>query len=208
MEFVRSNQATATLTEAEWQEIHEVTLAAFAVHKNAGINMIACDITLSQLKEFIADCQIFLIKSGAHIVAYKAVKIERKGDEIYGNGRLDGVSPDAKRHGFGRLLQKDYEQWAMEQGCAYIMTDTSCKAKSAYGCHLAMGMKRWYYGHHASKNYLSIFFRKDMNETMPDVQRRMILLKSWIKVRMKYTTNGEYTWFYRIYKRLRAIIKW
>lgn len=199
MESVRSDQATATLTEAEWQEIHAVTLAAFAVHKNAGINMIACDITLPQLKAFLFDCQIFLIKSDGHIVAYKAVKIERKGDKIYGNGRLDGVSPDFKRHGFGRLLQQDYEQWAMEQGCAYIMTDTSCKAKSAYGYYLAMGMKRWYYGHHASKNYLTIFFRKDMNEKLPDFKRRIILLKSWIKVHLKFTTNGEYTLFYRLY---------
>lgn len=189
------------LSEADWNEIQHVTEAGFREHRKKGVNMALCDISLENLKFFLRDCQIFIIRDDDRIVAYRGGKLIKTEDSVYFMGQSVSVLPDYKGKGLGKRLHLELENFAKNAGCAYLVTDTSCKALSSQAYHIACGFKKWYFTHYTKRNYRSIVFRKELSGTYSVLRRWKALVTSWIRVHAKYRHDGSYTRLYSMYRR-------
>ena len=202
MTLVESCCSSADLSAEDWEEILTVTHAAFAEHAQKGINMAPCTNTMEQHKLFLNNCQIFLIREDKTLVAYKAGRVEKNGEQCYFQVQLTCVLPSYKGKGLGKKVHALLEQWAIEHNCQYLQTDTSCKAKSSLAYHHAIGFRNWYFCHFNKRNYNSIVLRKDLLSKYSESNRRFVLLLSWISLHAKFRSNGAPTLLYRLFKHL------
>lgn len=181
------------LTADEWQEILDITHAAFSEHRERGLHMKPCNVTLEEHQAFLEDCQVFQIKENNKLIAYKAGKIQTSGNHKFFQVRLTCVSPVHKGKGLGKKVHIMLEDWALAQGCVYLRTDTSCKAKSSYAYHHACGFEDWYFTHWRTTNYYSIVLRKELpaGKRMARRERYKSLFLSYITTHLFYDENGR-----------------
>jgi GNAT superfamily N-acetyltransferase len=198
--MIESSKAAADLTQEEWEEILAITHAAFAEHKENGLNMVPCDTTLENHKAFLYRCQLFIIRENGRIIAYKAGRIDKAGNQNFFQVQIACVLPENKGKGLGKKVHQLLEEYARTSGCAYLVTNTSCKATRSYAFHQSMGFKNWYYCHFEGKNYISIVLRKDLQNGLPG--RWKPLIRSWLSTHLKFHHDGSMTHLYRLYKKL------
>lgn len=189
----------AALTPSEWEEILELTHAAFAEHQARGLRMSPCSITLVEHQKFLESCQIFQIRHNGVLVAYKAGFVVHHKDSTYFQVRLTCVSPESKGKGLGKRVHRLLEDWAVNQGCRYLLTDTSCKAAGSRAYHRACGFEDWYFKHWPTTNYYTIVLRKELPEgrRMSRKMRYKSLIQSYISVHFRYKENGEERMLYK-----------
>lgn len=202
MKYTESTCYVDELSDDEWVQIWDVTCSAFVEHKVNGLNMTPCDITLEQLKKFLQGCRIFFVRDDERIVAYCAGRLRNNGVNNFLEAHLTSVHTEYKGKGLGKRLFLALENFAKNSGCLYLITDTSCKARSSQAYHISCGFKRWYYTHFHNKNYRSIVFRKDLKKIYPENKRILTLLRSWIATHLKYRHDGSSTLLYRAWRRL------
>ena len=192
------------LSPTQWEEILELTHAAFSEHLQRGICMFPCTASMEQYKEFLKDCQISAIRIDGKLVAYKAGVIMNHPDHTHLQMRAIGVHPSCKGQGLGKQVHRLLEAWAHKEGCAYMQTDTSCKAKSSRAFHRSCGFEDWFYVSHPTTNYYSIVMRKELPEgrRMSRMLRYTSLIRSYIRIHMLYKANGQERFLYRWKKRL------
>ena len=192
------------LEAEEWDEILKLTHAAFAEHLQKGICMFPCTASMEQYKEFLKDCQISMIRIDGKLAAYKAGFIMNHPDHTHLQMRATSVHPSYKGKGLGKKVHRLLEDWATKEGCAYMQTDTSCKAKSSQAYHHSCGFEDWYYVSHPTTNYYSIVMRKELPEgrKMSRKLRYSSLVRSFLTIHLLYKANGQERSLYKWLKRL------
>ena len=143
MDFEITTCRYEDLTEQDWLDFLHVTKEAFKEHKDQGLNMYPCSVNLERLKRFLSDCHFFVVRSAGRIVAFRGAKLLREGGSLYMAGQLVAVSLACRGMGVGKKLFRAFEDYAMEAGCAFIQTDTSCEAKSSKAYHHSCGFEDW-----------------------------------------------------------------
>lgn len=215
MEFEITTCFYDALTEQEWCECRQVTIDAFKEHKERGLQMYPCSITLDQLKQYLKDCHLFVVRHRGKIVAFRGVQLLKSGSSLYGSGRLVAVSPECRGKGVGKLLFKMFEDFATEAGCKFLQTDTSCEAKSSQAYHHSCGFEDWRYGSWQTTNYYTIIMRKLLpsGRKYNPLLRRVALSLSYVCCHLMYDKYGNeriigkmvnipYRWVKKCVKRL------
>lgn len=203
------NCPATNLTPTEWEEILQLTHAAFAEHQERGLQMAPCTITLEEHQKFLTNCQVFQIRHNGILIAYKAGFVVQHNDVTYFQVRLTCVSPEHKGKGLGRKVHKQLEDWAVSQGCQYLQTDTSCKAKGSKAYHHACGFEDWYYTSWPTTNYYSIVLRKELpnGKKMSRKLRYTSLVQSYITTHFRYDRKGNERFLYKWMKKVLALSK-
>lgn len=195
---------TDKLTDNQWKELLTVTHSSFKEHHLKGLHMLPCTVTLERYKQFLRNCQVFIVKKADKIVAYNAGRLIQEQNITYVSVQISCVLPSHKRQGLGKLIHQALEDWATNQGCRYLLIDTSCKAKSSLAYHHSCGFENWLFTHWTNTNYYSIILRKELpvGKKMSRKLRYKALIKSYIATHFRYTENGKERFIYRWLKRI------
>lgn len=132
-----------------------------------------------------------------NIIKYKRHK--------YGYFEYDAISSKYKRKGIASKLIKKRKQIAINNGCEYILSDTSTKATSAVIYHLKNGFKIVGLESYRSTNYYSYVFRMQLKPSL--IWNNCIFIKihfilSYIFIKLTRNIDGGDTKIGKIYKRL------
>lgn len=201
--FQTSSRRAEALSFDEWTEMTLITRLAFDEHAQNGLNMLPCNATYETMQRMLQGCQVFLIKSNEQLVAFNAGRLMNDGDKKYLYRAITSVHPNFKRRGLGKMAHNLFETWARENGCSYLVTDTSCKAHSSHAYHKAMGFEDWQYASWPNTNYYTVILKKDLTDNPPSkFQKRITLIKSYICVHLKWDCNGKERLIYRIWRKL------
>lgn len=202
MDFEITTCRYEDLTEQDWLDFLHVTKEAFKEHKDQGLNMYPCSVNLERLKRFLSDCHFFVVRSAGRIVAFRGAKLLREGGSLYMAGQLVAVSLACRGMGVGKKLFRAFEDYAMEAGCAFIQTDTSCEAKSSKAYHHSCGFEDWSFASWENTNYYTIIMRKLLppgRKYSPWV-RYSSLIKSYVYCHLRYDKNGKERLGFRVAK--------
>lgn len=72
------------------------------------------------------------------------------------------VSPKCKRTGIGSRIEELSQQFAIDEGCEYMLSNTSEEAISSVKWHLRNNYFKQRIGSYDNTNYYTIFFRKQL----------------------------------------------
>ena len=70
------------------------------------------------------------------------------------------VAPKCKRTGIGSKIEEITQQFAIDEGCEYMTSNTSEDATSSVNWHLRNNYFKRSFGSNPGTNYYTIFFRK------------------------------------------------
>lgn len=189
------------LTAADFETLAAISRAAFAEHKQQGIDFRDTTITGDEMAQS-------LTQGGDTVFVYylegRAVGYCRGHIRCQDNTKHllhDGIAtmPECRKMHIGRKLTDEMEAWAVWEGAEYALLNTSDRAERIKAYHHAHGYKNWYYGHWSGKSYISVFMRKDLGKPYPRIKRLARLWASWIKVHARYTRHGKNRLPFRAY---------
>lgn len=199
-------------TNYTYQDVVSLLHEAFQERLNQGLRYSCSFITEEQYKEKTSNGIVYVAiddESGLCGTATLTIKIDDKNLK-YGYNEYNGIRSDMKRKGIGTLLSLLIEREALKNGCQYLMSDTSTKAKSAIKYHLKNGFKIVGLESYRSTNYWSYVFRKQLVPSKKwdcTFYCKCQYLKSWIFMRLTRDINGNDTILGRLYKTIRKKCK-
>lgn len=195
-------------TNYTYQDVVSLLHEAFQERLNQGLRYSCSFITEKQFKEKTSNsivCVAIDDESGLCGTATLTIKTDYKNVK-YGYNEYNGIRNNMKRKGIGTLLYTYIEREALNNGCQYLMSDTSTLAKSAIKYHLKNGFKIVGLESYRSTNYWSYVFRKQLalskkwNSTF---YCNLQYLQSWIFIRLTRDINGNDTILGRLYKTIK-----
>lgn len=190
------HQILTPIPPSRYQETLDVILDAFSERQDAGLNFGACAYTLEDIKRLVQDYISFAAiteDDEIHAVAFR--KIISKGTDKHGYNYLLAVASKAKGQGVGTMLAEYTNKYMIEQGCRYVLADTSTEATSSVNFHIhrmgfhKIGLRSW-----PNTNYYSYLFRKDFQDRgwlVNNVIYPIQFLKSSIKCRLVFKADGS-----------------
>lgn len=193
------------LSDDQYDELAAIQKEAYREMAEQGINFRGADMSGADLKALAQGGTFFIVYQGESPISFGRGKLETAEDGVF--LRAEGICtpPQFRRYNPGVRITRSREQWAKEQGAVYSLLDTACRAKHTVRYHRANGYIPIGYNHWENKNYISIMMRKDYVGKYPTSKRLKRLIKSWIRVHLKYTEMGQARYIYRAYLKLKDI---
>ena len=147
-----------------YEELFQLMKESFHEREEQGLNFTVLHFTLEELKTILNGRPV--------VVAYEentqTGEREYLGFQIvaiYGKKAVAGilaVSPKCKRTGIGSKIEEITVQFAKDEGCEYMESNTSEDATSSVKWHLRNNYFKQKVGSSQFTNYYTIFFRKQL----------------------------------------------
>lgn len=199
-------------TSYTYHDVTELLHEAFQERLEQGLKYTCSFITEEQFRQKTADGIVYVAlnnKSGLCGTATLTIKTDKKGIK-YGYFEYNGIRSDMKGKGIGTMLYMYIERESRENGCEYLLSDTSIKATSAVKYHLKNGFKIIGFESYRSTNYWSYVFRKQLVPSKKwdnPLYCKLQYIKSWLFIKITRDINGNDTALGRWYKLLKRKCK-
>ena len=196
-------------TNFSYKDVVDLLHEAFRERLEQGLNYTCSTMTEEQFRDKTANGIVYVAiddETGLCGTATLTIKTDRKGVK-YGYNEYNGIRSDMKGKGIGSMLYREGERESRKNGCEYLMSDTSTKAKSAVKYHLKNGFKIIGLESYRSTNYWSYVFRRQLVPSKKwdnPIYCKWQYIKSWLFIRITRDINGKDTAVGRLYKRLKG----
>ena len=144
-----------------YEELFRLMQESFQERKDQGLNFLVLQF---KLEDMMDNCPVVVAfdenpQTGEkEYLGFQYVYIRGK-KAIAG---LLAVSPKCKRTGIGSKIEELTQQFAIDEGCEYMSSNTSEDAISSVKWHLRNNYFKQKVGSNPSTNYYTIFFRKQL----------------------------------------------
>ncbi len=199
-------------TNYTYSDVVNLLHEAFQERLEQGLRYTCSFITEEQLKKKTEKGIILVAKeedSGA-LVGTMTLNFPDMIHEKFGYMEYVAVSSSVKTSGIGTMLFTHLQELAIQNGCAYLLSDTSTQAVSAVRWHQKLGYKIIGLESYRSTNYWSYVFRKQLVPSRRwdnEVYCKWHYMKSWFFIRTTRDINGNDTSIGNIYKALKRKCK-
>lgn len=196
-------------TNFSYKDVVDLLHEAFRERLEQGLNYTCSTMTEEQFRDKTANGIVYVAiddETGLCGTATLTIKTDRKGVK-YGYNEYNGIRSDMKGKGIGSMLYIYTERESRKNGCKYLLSDTSTKAKSAVKYHLKNGFKIIGLESYRSTNYWSYVFRRQLVPSKKwdnPIYCKWQYIKSWLFIRITRDINGKDTAVGRLYKRLKG----
>ena len=192
-------------TNYSYKDLVDLLHEAFQERLKQGLKYTCSSMTEEQFCQKTIDGIVYVAvddESGLCGTATLTIRTDKKGGR-YGYNEYNGIRSDMKGKGIGTMLYREIERESRENGCEYLLSDTSTLATSAVKYHLKNGFKIIGLESYRSTNYWSYVFRRQLvpSKKYP-IYCKLQYLKSWLFIRVTRDINGNDTMIGRLYKRM------
>ncbi len=146
------------------EELFRLMKDSFQERKDQGLNFTVLQYELENLKKLLDVNPVVVAfdenpQTGEReYLGFQIVKIEDK-EAVAG---ILAVSPKCKRTGIGSKIEEITQQFVVDEGCEYMLSNTSEEAISSVKWHLRNNYFKQRIGSYDNTNYYTIFFRKQL----------------------------------------------
>ena len=146
------------------EEFYRLMKDSFQERKDQGLNFTVLQYELKDLKRLLDVAPVVVAfdenpQTGEReYLGFQIVRIEDN-EAIAG---ILAVSPKCKRTGIGSRIEEFSQQFAIDEGCEYMLSNTSEEAISSVKWHLRNNYFKQRIGSYDNTNYYTIFFRKQL----------------------------------------------
>ena len=192
-----------------YKDVVDLLHEAFLERLEQGLKYTCSTMTEEQFRSKTTNGIVYVAiddETGLCGTATLTIKTDKNGIK-YGYYENNGIRSDMKGQGIGTMLCIFREKESRKNGCDYLLSDTSTKAKSAVKYHLRNGFKIIGLESYRSTNYWSYVFRRQLIPSKKwdnPLYCKWQYLKSWIFIRITRNINGKDTAVGRLYKRLKG----
>ena len=130
-------------TSYTYRDVVDLLHEAFQERLEQGLNYTCSTMTEEQFRNKTADGIVYVAiddATGLCGTATLTIKTDTKGIK-YGYNEYNGIRSDIKGKGIGTMLYIYRERESVQNGCEYLLSDTSTQATSAVKYHLKNGFK-------------------------------------------------------------------
>lgn len=194
-------------TNYSYKDLVDLLHEAFQERLKQGLKYTCSSMTEEQFCQKTIDGIVYVAvddESGLCGTATLTIRTDKKGGR-YGYNEYNGIRSDMKGKGIGTMLYREIERESRENGCEYLLSDTSTLATSAVKYHLKNGFKIIGLESYRSTNYWSYVFRRQLVPSKKwnnPIYCKLQYLKSWLFIRVTRDINGNDTRIGRLYKRM------
>lgn len=194
-------------TNYSYKDLVDLLHEAFQERLKQGLKYTCSSMTEEQFCQKTIDGIVYVAvddESGLCGTATLTIRTDKKGGR-YGYNEYNGIRSDMKGKGIGTMLYREIERESRENGCEYLLSDTSTLATSAVKYHLKNGFKIIGLESYRSTNYWSYVFRRQLvpsKKWNDPIYCKLQYLKSWLFIRVTRDINGNDTMIGRLYKRM------
>ena len=194
-------------TNYSYKDLVDLLHEAFQERLKQGLKYTCSSMTEEQFCQKTIDGIVYVAvddESGLCGTATLTIRTDKKGGR-YGYNEYNGIRSDMKGKGIGTMLYREIERESRENGCEYLLSDTSTLATSAVKYHLKNGFKIIGLESYRSTNYWSYVFRRQLVPSKKwnnPIYCKLQYLKSWLFIRVTRDINGNDTMIGRLYKRM------
>ena len=146
------------------EELFRLMKDSFQERKDQGLNFTVLEYELENLKKLLDVNPVVVAfdenpQTGEReYLGFQIVKIEDK-EAVAG---ILAVSPKCKRTGIGSKIEEITQQFVVDEGCEYMLSNTSEDAISSVKWHLRNNYFKQRIGSYDNTNYYTVFFRKQL----------------------------------------------
>ncbi len=146
------------------EELFRLMKDSFQERKDQGLNFTVLEYELENLKKLLDVNPVVVAfdenpQTGEReYLGFQIVKIEDK-EAVAG---ILAVSPKCKRTGIGSKIEEITQQFVVDEGCEYMLSNTSEEAISSVKWHLRNNYFKQRIGSYDNTNYYTVFFRKQL----------------------------------------------
>lgn len=146
-----------------YEELFRLMLDSFQERKDQGLNFTVLHSTFDGFKKTLGNCVIVAFDENPQTGERDYLGFQ----EVYFEGKKAiagtmAISPKAKRTGIGSKIEEITEKIAIEEGCDFMVSNTSEDAISSVKWHLKNNYFKKVIGSSRHTNYYTIFFRKQL----------------------------------------------
>ena len=183
-------------TDFSYHDVVILMHEAFKERLEQGLRYTCSFITEAQfrVKSFGGIVFVAIDKGCGELVGTMTLNYPQTRSDKYGYMEYVAVRNDAKMLGIGSKMFDCLQKNAVENGCKYLLSDTSTSANSAVKWHLKLGFKIIGFESYHSTNYWSYVFRKQLvpsKKWTSNVYCRFRYILSWIFIRSTRDSNGN-----------------
>lgn len=191
-----------------YEDVIKLIHASFKERVEQGLLFGCSDIKVEEYSSYAQDAIVLVAyeEQSNYLLGTTSFTVKQNGKDIYAYNELTAVIPEMKRKGIGTMLLLKEFELAENEGCAYVLSDTSIKAKSSIKLHKRVGFSLIYFTNYKNNNYYSVVMRKDLdghNDCSDSLSRKLKLVTSFIKTLIFNKPTGELRWIGRVYQRIK-----
>ncbi len=174
------------------EELFRLMKDSFQERKDQGLNFTVLEYELENLKKLLDVNPVVVAfdenpQTGEReYLGFQIVKIEDK-EAVAG---ILAVSPKCKRTGIGSKIEEITQQFVVDEGCEYMLSNTSEEAISSVKWHLRNNYFKQRIGSYDNTNYYTVFFRKQLKRHW-----------FWSNKALRTAYFNVYSFLYKLYRK-------
>ena len=206
----------AILTREEanvsYTQIIELIHESFQERLDQGLNYSCSTMNVEQYKKKTKKGVVFVAidRATGNLAGTITLNFLEKLREKHGYMEYVAIKNNYKHCGIGSILVNRIRNYGIQEGCDYILSDTSIKAISAVKFHLKNGFRIIGLESYRSTNYWSYVFRMQIKPSFlwsNPVFLKLHYWQSYFFMKMTRDINGNDTTMGRIHKRMRELCR-
>lgn len=208
------NIVILTLEEAgiSYSQIIELMHESFQERLNQGLHYSCSTMDVEQYKEKTKNGKIFVAIDdiSGNLAGTTTLNLVDDLSGRHGYMEFVAISSNYKHCGIGSMLVDRMRKFGFQEGCDFILSDTSTQAISALKFHLKNGFKIIGLESYRSTNYWSYVFRMQLTPSFLWNSSTFLKMHYWFSYIFIKTTrdiNGNDTTMGIIYKKIRGLCK-
>ena len=190
------------------EDVVKLIHASFNERKEQGLLFGCSEITVKEYESYAKDAIILVAYEEQlnRLLGTTAFTVKQNGNDFYAYNEFTAVSPEVKCKGIGTMLLLKEFKLAENEGCTYVLSDTSVRAKSSINLHKRVGFQLMYFTNFANNNFYSVVMRKNLyeqNNCFNNLSRQLNLFTSYIKIFLCQKPTGELKLIGKISRRIK-----